>query len=473
MNRLVCILAVMGFGLATVAAQGSRADYDRAESLRRLTEGKVLNQQLTARWLPDNRHFWYRRESGAGRSEFILVNVEMGEKQPAFDHAKLATALQKASGRDVSADKLSLDGLTFSSGTNTFQFRFAGKGWEFKKTSGALSETKLESATADGTLPAKADAPRASTRTGAETEITFLNKTAGAVSLFWLSTDGERLAYGQIAAGEQRSQHTFAGHVWIAMADGKTMGVFEATDKPAVAEITGQTTTNANPNPPSRGRGENRRSQSRGQSPNGEWTASIRDYNVVIRSTNQSEIALTKDATSEDPYTNEFYWSPDSQKLVTLRTIPGQEHKVYLIESSPKDQLQPKLHNFDYQKPGDKLPHPRPQLFDIATKQQIPISDELFPNPWSLNRIRWETNSSRFTFLYNQRGHQVLRIVSVDAQTGAARAIVDEQSKTFIDYSGKLFTESLPDTDELIWMSERDRWNHLYLYDARSGQVKN
>jgi dipeptidyl aminopeptidase/acylaminoacyl peptidase len=50
---------------------------------------------------------------------------------------------------------------------------------------------------------------------------------------------------------------------------------------------------------------------------------------------------------------------------------------------------------------------------------------------------------------------------------------VDEQSRTFVDYSGKLFTEYLDDTGEIIWMSERDGWNHLYLYDAKAGQVKN
>jgi dipeptidyl aminopeptidase/acylaminoacyl peptidase len=36
-----------------------------------------------------------------------------------------------------------------------------------------------------------------------------------------------------------------------------------------------------------------------------------------------------------------------------------------------------------------------------------------------------------------------------------------------------LFLEWLEATGELIWMSERDGWNHLYLYDANSGRVKN
>jgi dipeptidyl aminopeptidase/acylaminoacyl peptidase len=67
----------------------------------------------------------------------------------------------------------------------------------------------------------------------------------------------------------------------------------------------------------------------------------------------------------------------------------------------------------------------------------------------------------------------VLRITSVDAGTGQPRAVIDEQSETFIDYSGKQFSHYLDDTNEIIWMSERDGWNHLYLYDSETGNVKN
>ena len=55
----------------------------------------------------------------------------------------------------------------------------------------------------------------------------------------------------------------------------------------------------------------------------------------------------------------------------------------------------------------------------------------------------------------------------MDAETGKASAVIDEQSQTFIDYSGKKFDRYLDATDEILWMSERDGWNHLYLYDAK------
>ena len=97
-----------------------------------------------------------------------------------------------------------------------------------------------------------------------------------------------------------------------------------------------------------------------------------------------------------------------------------------MVESSPKDQLQPKLHTMNYHKPGDVLDIDQPKLFDVRTAKQIAIASDLFDNPWSISNIRWDGDSRRFTFMYNQRGHQVLRIVGVDAKTGNARSVINE-----------------------------------------------
>ncbi|HLF94481.1 MAG TPA: DPP IV N-terminal domain-containing protein, partial [Planctomycetota bacterium] len=208
------------------------------------------------------------------------------------------------------------------------------------------------------------------------------------------------------------------------------------------------------------------------RSPDGEWTAFFKDHNLHLRSKGGEEFALSKDGAADDAYSGRIGWSPDSKRVVVLRTKKAPERVVTLVESSPKDQLQPKVQTLNYAKPGDPLPVAKPRLFDVAKRAEVPVSDALFPTPWSVDRVRWDRDGKRFTFRYNQRGHQALRILAVDAETGEARAIVDEASKTFIDYAHKQFLQWVGD-GELIWMSERDGWNHLYLYDARSGQVKN
>ena len=211
----------------------------------------------------------------------------------------------------------------------------------------------------------------------------------------------------------------------------------------------------------------------RSRSPNGKWLAEIRDFNAVLKEQATGEVVhLTTDGTRDNAYTDRIDWSPDSAHVVVMRVKPAQEHKVYMVESSPPDQVQPKLKTIDYLKAGDVIDRPRPYLFDVASKKSVAVSDELFKTPWSIDEVHWTPDSSRFLFLYNQRGHQVMRVVSVDAKSGEAKAVVEEKSDTFIDYSGKTFLHYLDKTDELLWASERDGWNHIYLNDSKTGAVK-
>jgi len=144
---------------------------------------------------------------------------------------------------------------------------------------------------------------------------------------------------------------------------------------------------------------------------------------------------------------------------------------VHYVESSPEDQLQPKHSTRIYAKPGDRLDREMPVLFDVAARTAVPVNDALFPNAYSVSGLRWRENSSAFTFEYNQRGHQLYRVIEVDSATGAARTVIEEAAETFFHYSGKRFRHDLDDGERIIWMSERDGWNHLYLYDGDTGEV--
>ena len=109
----------------------------------------------------------------------------------------------------------------------------------------------------------------------------------------------------------------------------------------------------------------------------------------------------------------------------------------------------------------------------LAAARGVELDPALFANPWSIGRYEWAPDSSEFSFLFNQRGHQVMRVIAVDAESGSLRTIVNEECDSFVDYSGKTHMETLIDSNELIWMSERSGWNHLYLYDTSTGKVKN
>ena len=218
-------------------------------------------------------------------------------------------------------------------------------------------------------------------------------------------------------------------------------------------------------------------------SPDGRWEALIQNHNIATRQTGSvTTTLLSYDGSEGDPYNlQSIVWSPDSKKLVAYRIKPGYARMVHYVESSPADQVQPKHSERFYRKPGDVLDVQQPVLFDVASKRQTVIDAALFPNAYSMSRMEWRADSRAFTFEYNERGHQVYRVLEVDAATGQARAMITEESKTFINYrtangtqrdSGRKFRQDLADGREAIWMSERDGWSHLYLYDTAADRVK-
>jgi dipeptidyl aminopeptidase/acylaminoacyl peptidase len=219
-------------------------------------------------------------------------------------------------------------------------------------------------------------------------------------------------------------------------------------------------------------------------SPDGRWVAYVQDHNLYLRSADSTAGApLSRTGTADRPFVQQsIVWSPDGRKLVANRVAPGDRRMVRYVESSPTDQLQPKTFERFYAKPGDALDRPLPVLVDVAARTETTIDTTLFPNPYSLGRATWWADGRGFTMEYNQRGHQVYRVIEVNAATGAARALVDEQSQSFIDYrranvnlgdGGGTYRLDIDDGREILWLSERDGWSHLYLYDGATGRVKN
>ena len=208
-------------------------------------------------------------------------------------------------------------------------------------------------------------------------------------------------------------------------------------------------------------------------SPDSTMLAFIKNHNLYIKNTStDEETRLSYDGAPGFFYSTYIKWSPDGKKIMAYKVRPGDERKIYFVESSPEDQFQPKLQSRDYLKPGDELPFKSPQLFLIGEKKHIQVPTDEFGHQFGLNNIEWREDSSAFTFEYNQRGHQAYKVIAVDAITGAVKVLVNEVSKTFIDYSGKKYRYDIDDGKEIIWTSERDGWNHIYLYDGETGKVK-
>jgi hypothetical protein len=215
-------------------------------------------------------------------------------------------------------------------------------------------------------------------------------------------------------------------------------------------------------------------------SPDKKWEAYVKDNNLYLspvrdekeKDKPKEEIALTMDGTANLRYDGwSIIWSPDSRKLATVKVRDVQERRIPLIESSPSSQKQPILQWRNYVKPGDVLPVYLPVLFDVEARKQMALNVTPYENQFYLNLTGWREDSRAFTFEFNQRGHQRYVIGEVSAADGSIRHLVDEQTKTFIYYYNN-YRYDLDDGKELLWISERDGWRHLYLIDGTSGQVK-
>ncbi|MES2457388.1 MAG: DPP IV N-terminal domain-containing protein [Bacteroidota bacterium] len=209
------------------------------------------------------------------------------------------------------------------------------------------------------------------------------------------------------------------------------------------------------------------------KSPDQKWLAFIKDFNVYISPEADSTKAyqLSTDGAAGNAYSPYIFWSPDSKKIAAYKVKTAKQRIIYMIESSPADQLQPKLRQRNYAKPGDTLDQYTPSLFLVDARKQIELDNSAVQEQYNISEPVWRKDSRAFTYEYNKRGHQKYAVMEVSSN-GQTRALIKEESKTFVNYSRKKYRYDLADGREIIWASERDGWNHLYLFDG-NGKLKN
>lgn len=377
-------------------------------------EAKAYKLQLVPNWDESGRSFWYRNSLPSGQHEYFRVIAETGEKQPISDVESLKQ-LQARTGL-------------------------------------------------------KRRVPRRSANNGPETYVTFENKTAGEVELFWLNAAGEAISYGKLGAGQTHEQHTFAGHVWsVSDAAGTALGRYQAQEIGGYVEITGP----ADPEPrdavPSRPRDH-------AQSPDGQWRAFTKDHNLWLQPREGDAITLTTDGIPDDEYDpDSISWSPDSQRLAACRVSAGAETRVHFVESSPREGGPARLHSQFYPLPGDKFPAHEVNLFEVGTRRQSKPNVERvdFDEP----RFRWSADGRFFTYEKVDRGHQRFRLIQIDSHSGEARSLIDEQTNTFI-WTAHTEGREMPliswldRSNEFLYATERSGWRHLELHDATTGELK-
>ena len=90
---LLCLLT-MAFGAGSTAAQVTRADYERADTILKCSD-RVYSPAIHPEWIDSSHYFWYKNHEKEG-DFYYLVNAESGKKQRAADKKGLAAFFSKS-----------------------------------------------------------------------------------------------------------------------------------------------------------------------------------------------------------------------------------------------------------------------------------------------------------------------------------------------------------------------------------------
>jgi dienelactone hydrolase len=229
-------------------------------------------------------------------------------------------------------------------------------------------------------------------------------------------------------------------------------------------------------------------------SPDGKRAAFIRDYNLWVKDiATGADTQLTTDGVKDFGYATDnagwthsdrpiVLWSPDSKKIATFQQDQRGSGEMYLVGTSAGH---PRLEAWKYPLPGDDvITMIERVVIDVDARAVVRLKmppdqhrsslcDDITCRGGEWGDVQWHPSGSQIAFVSTSRDHknEVLRIA--DATTGAVRDIMSESAETFFESgNGRINWRYLPNSNEIIWFSERDNWGHLYLYDLTTGRIK-
>ena len=337
------------------------------------------------------------------------------------------------------------------------------KRFRINRDTGVISDASTR---AEGTDRLPGTRVTGSTSRGGDVPIIFTNDTKKLIRLMWVNDDGDEVSYGQVEAGRKKRLGTYDGHAWRMLdEDGRTLTAFIAEPgrpNAVIDERSMQEWQDSGAKQPT----DDKLAPETAPRPK----VTTKDGDLWIERPGEEPVQLTTDAQPDSTWRRQVRFSPDGRYFLARKIDAPQKHPIHMLDVMPDDQVEPILQTHQYLKPGDKIARTHPAVFEVATGRRIDLNSELAPNPWSIKEFSWHPEEARARMLYNQRGHQVLRLLEIDAISGETNVLIDETSDTFIDYSAKKFLHIMEDGDQAIWMTERSGWNHLEMVDLVTGE---
>ena len=214
-------------------------------------------------------------------------------------------------------------------------------------------------------------------------------------------------------------------------------------------------------------------------SPDGKNLAYVKDNNIYIfnipgRTTRQittdgikgSVINGVTDWVYEEEFgfVRAYQWNSDGSRLAFIRfdesAVPQFSMDVYGTN------LYPYQYEFKYPKAGETNATVSLHVVEVGNgnTKQVDLGEAYY-----IPRIKWRNHPDKLSVQTLNRHQNHLKLHSVDASTAEASLLLEEKDEAYVDVTDDL---TFLQDDSFIWTSERDGWNHIYLYDA-NGKLKN
>lgn len=168
----------------------------------------------------------------------------------------------------------------------------------------------------------------------------------------------------------------------------------------------------------------------------------------------------------EFAFVKAFDWSADSKKIAFIRFDESEvpEFSMSIFEKN----LYPTTQTFKYPKAGEKNAVVSLHLYDVNTQAKKKVDLSTYSD-FYIARLQWTNDANVLSAQVLNRHQNNLDLLFIDGNSGASKVVLNEKDNAYIDVTDNL---TFLKDNSFIWTSEKDGFNHIYVYDA-AGKLKN
>ena len=168
----------------------------------------------------------------------------------------------------------------------------------------------------------------------------------------------------------------------------------------------------------------------------------------------------------EFAFVKAFDWSADSKKVAYIRFDESQVPEFSM--SMFGKELYPTMQTFKYPKAGEKNALVSLHIYDVNSNAVKNINLGNY-NDFYIARLKWTNDANTLSAQVLNRHQNNLDLLFIDGNSGSAKVVLNEKDKAYVDVTDNL---TFLKDNSFIWTSEKDGFNHIYLYD-KNGKLKN